>query len=360
MTHKQKPSQSIIILFTARTNTRHTLFSPSSPADAQLRPGSAAMSPGGSGANAGLSPRRAPLRPAELSGRGNGAPSCPRGREEPGRTGHGPRKRKKKKGAAPRCTFRLQPRSPGQGAPAASERCPGTAARCGAAAPPPLTATSAAFFVHVGAAHTALRDGRGSGRPRARSSRCSLPPSPPLHTAAPLPGPGPGPLHPALPQPRRQLPLRPSRPPLSCDPRGGGGKAGPGRIRAAAAARSPVLAVLSPPLRRQLCSGVRRAFRTPSALWCSRRGAAWQRSAPLMSSLWAGSGRSPTRRQLPERCGGRGLWSGWGLLGGPGSVRSAAGASKVSRRKKRARRARRVRDKSWAGAVLRGGRGGWK
>lgn len=167
------------------------------------------MSPGGSGANAGLSPRRAPLRPAELSGRGNGAPSCPRGREEPGRTGHGPRKRKKKKGAAPRCTFRPQPRSPGQGAPAASERCPGTAARCGAAAPPPLTATSAAFFVHVGAAHTALRDGRGSGRPRARSSRCSLPPSPPLHTAAPLPGPGPGPLHPALPQPQRQLPPRP-------------------------------------------------------------------------------------------------------------------------------------------------------
>ncbi|XP_049647637.1 formin-A-like [Accipiter gentilis] len=38
----------------------------------------------------------------------------------------------------------------------------------------------------------------------------------------------PVPLRPALPQTRRQPPPRPSRPPLSCDPRrGGGGKAGP-------------------------------------------------------------------------------------------------------------------------------------
>lgn len=249
MTHKQKPSQSIIILFTARTNARHTLFSPSSPADAQLRPGSAAMSPGGIGANAGLSPRRrtdrrtgprrpaaaprAALRPAEPSGRGHGAPSWPPAPALPPRPGgagqDGARSAERKKRRA-RCRATrpglgraLQPRS----------------GRAGRERAPPRHGDQVRNRGHS-ATHRHLRrplrpcwgrTRRAPRRPRLREAPVSLlPPLSSSFAAAALPGPP----HPALPQPRRQPPPRPSRPPLSCDPRRGGGEAGPGRIRAAA------------------------------------------------------------------------------------------------------------------------------
>lgn len=287
MTHKQKPSQSIIIPFTARTNARYTLFSPSSPADAQLRPGSAAISPGGIGANAGLSPRR------PTDGRTAGAPPprerpsarpslpaagtephrgrrhrrCPRAREEPGRTGHGARKgRKERRGAAPHVPDSAALPSPGPGAPAASERRLGTAARCGAAAPPPLTATSAAFFVHVGAARSALRDGRGSGRPRAQLL-------PPLSSSFAAALPGPGPPHPAPPHPGGGRRLGPAARPSHVTRGGAGGRQGP-----AGSVPPPSQGRLSSPCSLLPSGGgrARAAGSLPAAVcfWASRRGLA--------------------------------------------------------------------------------------
>lgn len=207
MTHKQKPSQSIIIPFTARTNARYTLFSPSSPADAQLRPGSAAISPGGIGANAGLSPRR------PTDGRTAGAPPprerpsarpslpaagtephrgrrhrrCPRAREEPGRTGHGARKGKK--GAVPRRTSRTRPRSPAPvrarrpRASAASARRPGAGPRPLRHSPPPPPPSSSMLGPRAARSATAA----AQGGPGLSSSRRSLPPSPPRSLAPALP-----------------------------------------------------------------------------------------------------------------------------------------------------------------------------
>lgn len=270
MTHKQKPSQSIIIPFTARTNARYTLFSPSSPADAQLRPGSAAISPGGIGANAGLSPRR------PTDGRTAGAPPprerpsarpslpaagtephrgrrhrrCPRAREEPGRTGHGARKgRKERRGAAPHVPDSAALPSPGPGAPAASERAPPRHGGQVRGRGPSAT------HRHL---RRLLRPCWGRARraprlPRLREAPGSAPPAALflLRRRAPWPRPSP----PGAASPRRRPPARPSRPPLSCDPWRGGGEAGPGRIRAAAVARSAVLAVLPPPLGGRPCPG---------------------------------------------------------------------------------------------------------